>query len=433
MIDWALYSYFFFMPIIYVIQVIAKNQLISFLPSIFLLIPLIFLFDNKANLNSENGLNRKFDTIDYFMIFFFVLTVLWLPVELALFGVKSATSMIIRYIFPFLIYIYVSRYCSERVLFWLLCVISVMSFCVAVELLYENVCVRLYQYVPEFQHRSFEYVRDIVGGGEKQQFISYKGRPTGILEHLHATAFYIAIGFFASLVVYFYKGWLIPLLFAISNFFALFISGARVPLFVTLIVFIPFILMIRKDTTLARRFRDFIIISIVALIVACILLLSQWHVVHFYIERLYLLILLKGQHAQGSFIINDYIMNTQVVLSSFLNNPWVLIAGVGPTTLITKYHLGSEDFFLLRVFGQYGLVGGVLFYILFYVAIKKCLKDIKQRPVLTKCLLIFSLTALVALMLSTLHSPVMLRKSVYPFYFLSLGIMAHIDLENLKI
>jgi len=423
LIEWALYSYFFIIPIIYVIQVITKNQYLSLLPSFFLLVPLIQVFTKKVNPSSNSVKKKKFDTIDYFMIFFFVLTVLWLPVELALYGVKSATSMTIRYIVPFLIYVYVSRYCSERALFWLLYIISAMSFCVAVELLFENVCVRLYQYVPEFQYKSFEYVRDIVKGGELQQFISYKGRPTGILEHLHATVFYIAIGSLASMVVYFYKGWLIPLLFALFDFFVVFISGARVPFFLLVIGFIPFILIVRKDATLSRRFYIFVIISSLAFICGCVLLLSQWHIVHFYVEKLYFLLFLKGQHAQGSYIINDYSIHTQLILQNFQKNLWVLIAGVGPTTLITKYHLGSEDFFLLRVFGQYGLIGGVLFYVLFFIAIQKCSKNYVNLTTTQKLLAIFSIIVLMMFLLSTLHSPAMLRKAIYPFYFLALGIV----------
>ncbi|MDQ7822529.1 MAG: hypothetical protein RDV48_07005 [Candidatus Eremiobacteraeota bacterium] len=271
-------------------------------------------------------------------------------------------------------------------------------------------------------------MQNLGSGGEIGHYMSYKMRPSGILEHLHASALYIGIGLLASVIIYFIRDWKPALLLIILNFLALFVSGGRIALALTLIALFVMIVAVYKKSQLKEKIRNLValfILSILILLVWCVSLSLYYPSVKDYLVNNYVLLITQGKYDTGPNmnIVKLFFIEVERFISNFCHYPWAFPFGVGMTSLINSHYFSCEDFYVLQIMGQYGLIGAMIFYSLCFISMwqwGKCLSRLNGDDYY---ITLFAGIVLSMLLLTMLHSPVLLRKSIYPLFFFSLGII----------
>ena len=329
-----------------------------------------------------------------------------------------------RYFITLLVYVYVSRFCSRDLILKVLIILCVTSFLISLELVHENINTRIFQQSTCIQQRCYDYVKHFTG--EKlSQYTSLLGRPIGILEHNHATSLYIGLGFLASIILFLMRGWPLALLVAAFNFITIFISGVRLILLFTILAFAVILFLLRKDENVSKRMRIVTITTAFSVLVMFIGLLVFWDSIKEVVFRTYIHSIITGNFGQGNMSLTDYFISENLLRSiqSFKAYPFAIPFGAGYPPLISRFNLPNEEFFFLQVFGQYGLIGGVLFYSLFFVSLTCCINNMKKMQGEDRLLLLFAAILIGVLFLSTLHSPVLQRKAIYPYFFFAMGII----------
>jgi hypothetical protein len=417
--------FFVFLPFIYFLQVITFCKYVALLPTLILLPASLLLLANikSVRLNFQSLTSALPEIL---VLYFTFVSFLWSIYEGLHYGVSQGISIFIRFVAPSIIYILVSRFISLNSIYPILNIISITSVIVGIEIIYENICVRIYQQIPLFQYMSFDYVKALGSGEELQQYISYVGRPTGLLEHLHATSFFIGIGVLTSLTLYLVRGWRVYLAIFFIGLFSQVIAGARLPLLITIIGLIVMFLLLKSDSQIKQRLMKSAIVTLFVILVA-ILILSvlsfHYEKVRQYVLKTYVMVITRGDFAPGGDInLEKHVESSFThMITAFQQHPQTIIFGAGPGKYLRDCSLSCEDFFIFQIFGQYGIIGGILFLCLFLIPLWYNYNVWHQKQCEGKCIFVFIYSLLLLFALSIFHSPVLQRKAIYPLFFLTLG------------
>lgn len=424
--------YFIALPFIFLIQALLMNKLVAAIPSIFLLIAVtMVLIEKKEYILQWRSIFKTFNNLDWMIVGFFIITLFWVIIEYFTAGIVFFVSALMRYLITLFVYALVSRSCTRENIVMIMFIISFTSLIVSLELIHENINTRLFQKYTFIQSKNYDYVKELGVGEARPQYTSLKGRPIGILEHNHATSLYICMGFIASIVLFFLKERPFLLFIAAFDLITLFISGVRLVLLFVLIAFIVMMFYLRKDDFIRARYRIVMVLMFLCTVVLISGLIGFWDFIKDVAVRTYLNPITKGDFGQGDEVILDSFWNVGVLrfIDSFAKHPITIPFGAGYPPLLSHYSLTSEDFFFLQVFGQYGLIGGLLFYLFLFFSLGNSVCYLRVGRGEDRLLVLFAGILIGIFILTTLHSPVIQRKAIYPYLFFVLGIIRFVSIS----
>ena len=414
--------FLFIIPFLYYTQVLLMRN--DFVPIPYLILFFIILITYYSYPKTWN-INGKEEVIllDELIAFFIFMNFIWIFYELVVNGYKEGGRVLIYNVIPLFLYFYIRRYMKEEDVNHILLILVLTSIVVAGESLYERYFnIILLKSVP-FQERNFNYVATIGSRAELTQLKAYWYRAPGILEHLNATATYVGLGVISSL--YFIKKNKIWLIFLIFNCIVLVVSGARTALVATLISVILFIYLQKRylKSETIKRSKLFIAIFVFFSLAILLALLFYSGILNSLYKSLFV-------HKSGinvfSFI--NYIIPMQLneYYEGIKEMPIGIFFGYGPGNLKNQLMIASDDFFIIDIVARYGLIGFFFFYFIFFVFTKEMLFSLKKTSSFFKDIdkgkLILSFSIVLLLLITTIHSGALVRKSIFPWLFVAYGI-----------
>jgi len=415
--------FLFIIPFLYYIQVLLMRN--DFVPIPYLILFFIILITYYSYPKTWN-INGKKEVIllDELIALFIFMNFIWVFYELVVNGYKTGGRVFIYNVVPLFLYFYIRRYLKEEDVNHILLILALTSIVVAGESLYERYFnIILLKSVP-FQERNFNYVATIGSGTELIQLKAYWYRAPGMLEHLNATATYIGLGVISSL--YFFKKNKIWLIFLIFNCIALVVSGARTALVATLISVILFIYLQKRylKSENIKRSKFFIAIFVFFSLTVLLALLFYSGILNSTYKLLF--------SGEGSITVFSFIRD---IIPVEINNwyeairemPIGMLFGYGPGgTLRNQIRVSSDDFFIIDIVGRYGVIGSFIFYIIFFIFTKEALFSLKKTSSsfknMNKGIIILSFSVILLLLITTIHSGALARKSIFPWLFVAYGI-----------
>jgi hypothetical protein len=322
------------------------------------------------------------------------------------------------------------RYAEEAAILRLLKVFTIVGTVVALEMTYENFYIYILGQTTTFQRMNFGYVYS-VSGLELSRLYATNYRPTGLLEHIHASVFFAGITAIAWLARYFMEGrrYQLVLFSFCSAVFAL--HGARLAFGALTIGVAAFLLsqwardpvQLQKVKTAALVFGS---------TVALALLLDPFGTVRLY----YLTALLHNDFGivDGGTPFTVYRDETarfieESPIGQFLEGRSLTfdtgiqaLFGFGVVNALQATGGTSDDAFYLQLLGQYGLLGSLVFFGMWIYAIRFCYRILGRLSSTQRCMAGFSMALLVVFILSIIHSPAIQRKGVYPLFIFAIAL-----------
>lgn len=335
-------------------------------------------------------------------------------------NVGIAGRVIVLFVLPFMVFL-AGRRLSENHHWGIVKVIAITAAIVAVELTWESVSVWILREPSWFQLTNRYYVLAHTGKDLGQLWwIEY--RPPGLLEHVHATVFFLLLGAVAGTAAYVKtasNGFLIA---AVLCSTVLVSHGVRFPLAVAMTSLA--IMLIVMHRALNAEARPRVSRALWALLIAAgiALIADPFDTV----ERFYMPVLTQGIWS----IERSEITATGVVITGvegavdvaqsrlranlFDRDFFQGLLGHGiASSLIGNVDGLDDDFFVAQIFSQYGLLGGTMFYVIFFTALVASIYLIKDPHKNDVLLIVFATTAVAILAISTLHSGVVQRKAIF--------------------
>ncbi len=427
---YGLTLFFILIPFSYFIQVITnKPELVAIIYLIFLLdifyLNRYFLFKYKFNNNIQ--------ILDLLLLLCLVFVVGQHAVSIfyeIIFGdMGYASRGFFIYFVPFLIILFVFK--SEELIFRVIKILSIVGIIIAFELTYENYNIYILKRSSWFQLLSRDYVYSVTGI-DMVRFYEGNYRPTGLLEHVHCTVFFVGLASLAWLVRFFEekkKTYLIAFGICVA---VVALHGARLAFLASFLGILFFIL---NEYTYSKK--EFYNINLALFIflftIIFILFLDPFGTVKLY----YLSVIYNGDYG----IVNNgspLSVNNMEVNNFFDNSPIGLLISNHPISLNTILHaiLGfgvigslkgvpgtSDDAFYLQLIGQYGLFGSLIFFSMWIYSIFLGYKNLGIVSSHQRLLINYAISTLVVFILSVIHSPAIQRKALYPIFILSLAIV----------
>jgi len=413
--------FFALMPFIYAVQVLCMRKDIVAIPYLLVILCIIPLTLRHENPKQSGAL------LDEIAMLFSLTALMWAVFEGVVYGVVSGVRVLFLFFVPTLIYFAIAKGCKERDIGQLMGIISISSLVVATELLFEIGYTKVLLQASPFQERNFAYVASMGSGTELTQLLGIGYRPPGIIEHVHATATYIAMGLIASLGLYLMSGMKRLLVIIGIDLIALVFSGSRLVQIATLLALICVALGVGLGfgRKYGRRFSRVAFAAGIMLVSVVAYVGRKWgDAAQEFVREYYLPVISSGDFFQGrSFWLDILLPSMGNWLGAFGTYPAALLFGFGPTTLVYDVEAGSDDVFILQIFGQYGLVGGIAFYSFLIVAMREWGTELKKLRGPSRIVYIFAGAAVILLGMTTIHSGALQRKAVYPLLFLAIGII----------
>ena len=413
--------FFALMPFIYAVQVLCMRKDIVAIPYLLVILCIIPLTLQDNNPRQSGAL------LDEIAMLFSLTALVWAVFEGVVYGVVSGVRVLFLFFVPTIIYFVIARGCKGRDIGQLMSIISISSLVVATELLFEIAHSKILLQPSLFQEQNFAYVASMGSGRELYQLLLIEYRPPGIIEHLHATATYIAIGLIASLGLYLMSGRK-PLVVIIGiDLIALVFSGSRLVQIATLVALICVGLTVRVgcEREYWKRFSRGGVAG--GIMLGSVMAYVGWNwgeAAQAFVREYYLPVFSSLDFFQGrSFLLDILLPSMRNWLGAFGTYPGAILFGFGPTTLLYDVNAASDDVFVLQIFGQYGLAGGIAFYSFLIVAMREWGTEVKTLRGPSRVVCIFAGAAAILLYLTTVHSGALQRKAIYPLLFLAIGII----------
>jgi len=398
----------------------------DFVPIPYLVLFFVILITHYSYPKTWNSSGKKeVILLDELIAFFIFMNFTWVIYELVINGYMEGGRVLIYNTIPLFLYFYIRRYSKEEDVNQILLILALTSIVVAGDILYERyVNVILLKSVP-FQVKNFNYVATIGSQTEQTQLMAYWYRAPGILEHVHATGTYIGLGVVSFIHFYLLKKNKIWLIFLIVNCMALIVSGARTALGATLISVVLFIYLQKKylKNKIIRMNR--LLINIFVGFSSAIFLASL-----LYADVLSTIFksFFGSEAGINVFSFINYIIPMQLNewYEGIKEMPIGVFFGYGPGILKNQLKIASDDFFIIDLVARYGLIGFFIFYFIYFVFIKEVLFSLKKTSLsfkeIDKCKLILSLSVATLLLITTMHSGALVKKSIFPWLFVAYGI-----------
>lgn len=326
-----------------------------------------------------------------------------------------AGRVLCLFVLPVGAFILASNY-SDNQKWKLVKVVAITATVVALELLYENVYVWQLHESTFFQLMNKDYVFARTGENLTQLYLPTY-RTTGLLEHVHASTFFVAIGILAWLAIYLEYGNKLSLLWMAVCEMILIVHGIRTALMAGCIAVAVLIFLNYKSQPGNGRKRWKNTLWVLVITGVSVVVLDPFGTV----QKFYLPILLHNNWDTNS----PTPLNPSVTLLSSLSPEFLTSFfghGIG-TSLIGKVRGLSDDVFVLQIFAQYGLLGGAAFIGIFVAAAVTFWSTFNRADGSNSILLAFAFALIVLLGLSMLHSGVIQRKAILPVLLLGFAII----------
>ncbi len=440
--DNLLLLFFSLLPFAYAAQVLTGKPVAGAVPYLFLLTALALRCSewiDHPTAGRPNLLAIGFALLILHNLFFSIH-------ELVAGEAGLAIRVLVLFTLPLALFWLVQMANQETVL-RIFAILALGAVAVSLELDYENICTQILQKSSPFQLLNKDYVAAITGHDLTQLYlISY--RPTGLLEHSHATTFFITIGLFTSTFLHIYRGRLYWLACALLCATAVVMHGTRLPLVAITVAGLAGAIIfafVEKQAIFRRR----ALVTTLLLILVCllVLLIDPTGAAHKY----YWPALFHGDFQlpnpspNKARVITDGWATTDGWIASSIEDlininigPWhKLMQGQGKNLILALFGHGitgtlsgrypfSDDLFILALPLQYGLLGTVVFFGIWIACPLLVVLVLLRRKEIDKdarLLLCMAFTALVVLGTSMLHSGVLQRKATFPIFPLAAGIV----------
>ena len=346
-------------------------------------------------------------------------------------NIGIAGRVLCLFVLPVGVFVLASNY-SDHHQWKLVKVVAITAILIALELLHENVYAWWLDKSTFFQLMNGDYVFSRSGQNLTQLYHS-RYRPTGLLEHVHASTFFVGIGVLAWLAIYLEHGNKLSLLWMTICEMILIVHGVRTPLIASCIAVTVLIFLARKPQPGNEQGRWKIALWILIVAGVSIAVLDPFGT----IRQFYLPIFLHGAWDSRSLVP----VNPEVIMTSSINtvsgalmlrlgNEWLSPEffkglfghGIGASLIGTVDGL-DDNVFVMQIFAQYGLLGSVTFIGLFFAAAVSFWTAFNHAKGSDSILLVFAFALVVLLGLSMLHSGVIQRKAIFPILLWAIAII----------
>jgi hypothetical protein len=429
----SLYLFFILLPFTYLFQVLAGTPSAAIFTYVFLVLAMAGLLFTGYQQDRLAELRRYSLTA---IPVGFLLVLLHHLYSVAVSPLTGDTQLGVRGLFLFTLPLglfWLPQLLKAGNLRILVILLALGGLCIAGEMLYENVSANIFQRPTAFQMMNRQYVMSRNAGQELTQLFLSNYRPPGLLEHVHAVTLFVALATLAHLVLFCLEGrwyWLVGMTFCGT---AVMMHGTRLPVVAALLA-IGFlaVLFFKRERDRAIRKRAMASVAILVGVMAFQLIVDPLGTTVTY----YRPAITKGDLQVSGRTTMQMIMEDSVRLT--VNSEWGKMLMGEPSdrsdALFGHGIVGSlrgdpgfnDDLFVFAVLSQYGLIVGVVFFVVWFSSIfagARSLWKSDKASDLDRALLYFSVGVLIILGLSLLHSSVLQRKAIYPFFPLAAGII----------
>jgi hypothetical protein len=431
MADRCFLAFFLLLPFTYALQVVLGAPEVAAATYLFLSVAMAALLA-YAYRNRELGVFRGSwrQILPLCVVFVLVHQVSSCLLAIAAGDAQLGLRGLLLFSLPLLLFWAVQIKRQEGLAF-LLPVIAVGGVFVCFEMLYETFSLRILETPTGFQLLNREYVISRIGQ-DLTQLWRTGYRPPGLLEHVHAVTFFAALAALAHAVLFCRDGhwyWLAGLALCSG---ALLAHGVRIPVIAAGLAFSVLAMMVANtETDSALRRRGLIVIATLGGLVLLVLFADPFGTARAY----YWPAIFRGDFQVSGRSTSEMIAqeSSQLAAASELGkfllgqdaNVTVLLIGHGIVGSLRGEAGFNDDLFLFALLAQYGVFGFLVFLTLWCLATYVAIAGLIRRRELdsqARSLLYFAAGALMVLGLSLLHSSVLQRKAIYPFFPIAAGI-----------
>jgi len=438
----CLYAFLILLPLTYALQVISGRPEVAILTYAFLIVSYIQLFRQRHQ--SQRLLPFTRSLVDFLPLgfsFLLIHHVVSAGDALLAGDFQMAVRGMLLFTLPLLLFWLVQELRSVE-LKMILVLLSILGGLVSCELLYENFSARILESPTVFQLFNRDYIL-ARNGVELKQFWITSQRPPGLLEHVHAVTYFAAFAALANAVLFCLEGrwrWLLGMCVCAA---ALLAHGVRLPVVAAMITFALLTAVVykrehRKDI---RKRGIWIFLALVALV------LIQLFVDPLGTSKIYYWpVFLSGDFQIEDATTSQYVVNESTRLINI--SAWGdLLTGQQTNLLVAAFGHGivgslngiegtSDDLFLLSILSQYGLLGALIFFGIWLLAIYCAILGLMRVSTVDddeRAALYFATGVFIILAVSMLHSGVLQRKVIYPYFPLVAGIVwRYVRLDKYK-
>lgn len=425
-----LYVFFIFLPLTYALQVISGRSEVAILAYGFLILAYIQLF-------LESNPNWKFLSLPRSLADFLPLGFCFLLIHhgisvgdsLLAGDLQMASRGMLLFTLPLLLFWAVQQLRTTELRMTLV-LLAIFGCLICCELLYENFSVRILRTPTIFQllNRDYTIARN---GYELTQLSGIYYRPPGILEHLHAVTYFAAFAALANAVLFCLNGrwyWLVGMCLCAA---ALLMHGVRLPVAAAILMFALLALVFykrEKNPEIRKR-------GIYVFWTLLILVLIQLFVDPLGTSRAYYWpAFLRGDFQVQDATTSEWVINESTrllnisswgdLLTGKQTDIFVAFFGHGIVGSLNGLDGVSDDLFILSLLAQYGLLGAVVFFGIWMVAIYCAVCGLLRASDDNngRAALYFSTGVLVMMAVGMAHSSVLQRKAIFPYFPLAAGI-----------
>ncbi len=422
--DYILLSVFFLLlPFIYAAQVLGGHPavgLVGYVP--LLLLSLAVMQDRREHLHLYQMRPKPLSLLLFALVAHNAISGLWVLLEG---NVALGGRVLCLFVLPFVVFVAGGRLTAEQ--HWgVMKIVAFTAAVVAAELLWENVCNSLLGQSSWFQLLNRDYV---LGQTDKHLTQLYRPeyRGTGLLEHVHVSTFYLAVGIVAGVTLYLKSGAMRYLMAAGFCEAVLVVHGVRLALIAGISALVLNLTLIGWNGWAERRAGLKFSVVFLSLVFVLVLVADPFGTV----RRFYIPVVTQGawnldrpSDITPGVVIRKGVENVSDTVLFRLGSSagsrdfYDGLIGHGIARSLTGDVAGlDDDFFVAQIFSQYGLWGGLVFYLVFLYSLLLGLRAAARSSDERGLLLAFAVAVVFLLASSTLHSGVVQRKVTFALLF----------------
>lgn len=437
----CLYAFLILLPLTYALQVVSGRPEVAMVTYGFLFVGYIQLFQQRHqhqifSLRTHSVLNL----LPLGFAFLLIHHVVSAGDALVAGDFQMAIRGMLLFTLPLILFWLVQELRSGE-LRTVLVLLSVLGSLISCELIYENFSARILESPTVFQLLNRDYIL-ARNGVELRQFWITSQRPPGLLEHVHAVTYFATFAALANAVLFSLDGrwrWLVGMCVCTA---ALLAHGVRLPVAAAMIAFalLAAVVYKREHKKDIRQRGIWIFMALVALV------LIQIFVDPLGTSRIYYWpVFLSGDFQIEDATTSQYVANESARLIEISawgdlftgqkTNLFVAVFGHGIVGSLNGVEGTSDDLFMLSILSQYGLLGALIFFGIWLVAIYYAISGLLRISSVDdneRGALYFAAGVLIILAVSMLHSGVLQRKVIYPYFPLVVGIVWRYARANLN-
>ncbi len=277
--------------------------------------------------------------------------------------------------------------------------------------------IQIYSYVAQapngMERLLFDYIK-LEYGAEKGEFLG-SFRPPGPTDHVHLTSMFLAMGTLAAFNFFLKKVQLGRLALFLFIYMGLLATGVRLSLIFTLSLLFFHAFLFRKYLHFGKSLLIFALST--ALIVGFLGLTTNNEDAF---ATIYINPILELDFATHMSLTKNVVEpSTDQLMSEIRDSSWFeFLVGHGYSSQSAQQKgLLNDDFFVLQIFTNFGLLGLLFFYALPFYLLLKLFQKIR-KSINFPATLVFLLLALQ--IFSTIHSGTVFRRLMFPYFILVL-------------